>query len=71
MPRFFFDVLSGREVHHDPEGQEFADLQAAITEAATDARYLVAHALLRNEDVSGRSFLQAPEVFVAAKRGCR
>ena len=61
MPRFFFDVLSGREVHHDPEGQEFADLDTAIAEAAEAARYLVAHALLRNEDVSGRSFLLRTE----------
>ena len=57
MPRFFFDVLDGREVRRDPEGEEFADLDAALIEAIASARYLVAQGLLRNEDVSGRCFL--------------
>jgi len=56
MPRFFFDVLDGREVRRDPEGQEFADLPAARAEAVVSAQYLVAHGILRNEDVSGRAF---------------
>ena len=57
MPRFFFDVLHGQAAREDPEGQDFADLDAAITEAVVSARDLVAHGILRNEDVSGRSFL--------------
>ena len=57
MPRFFFDVLHGRRVCEDPEGQDFIDLDAARTEAVASAQYLVAHGILRNEDVSDRSFL--------------
>jgi PAS domain S-box-containing protein len=57
MTNFFFDVLDGREVRKDPEGQEFADLDAARAEAVASARDLVAYAIMRNEDVSGRSFL--------------
>src|SRR3712207_1137774 len=57
MPRFFLDVLHGWEVRQDPEGQEFGDLDAAVAEAVVSAQYLVAHGILRNEDVSERSFL--------------
>src|SRR5690349_21042803 len=61
MPRFFLDVLHGREVREDPEGQEFADLDAARAEAVASAQYLVAHGILRNEDLSDRSFLLRDE----------
>src|SRR5215203_3962817 len=57
MPRFYLDVLHEREVREDPEGQEFADLEAARAEAVASARYLVAHGILSNEDLSDRSFL--------------
>src|SRR3954452_4485212 len=57
MSRFFFDVLHGRRVCEDPEGQDFIDLDAARAEAVVSAQYLVAHGILRNEDVSDRSFL--------------
>jgi PAS domain-containing protein len=57
MPRFFLDVLHGCEVREDPEGQHFPDLDAALAEAIASARDLVAHAILRNEDLSSRSFL--------------
>jgi len=57
MPRFYLDVLNGGEVLEDPDGQAFADVQAAIAEAAAMARDLVAHGLLRNEDLSDRCVL--------------
>src|SRR5690242_5069425 len=57
MPRFYLDVLHEREVRQDPEGQDFANLDAALVEAVASARYLVAHSILSNEDVSDRSFL--------------
>ena len=57
MPRFYLDVLHGWEVRKDLEGQEFADLEAARAEAVASARYLVAHGILSNEDLSDRSFL--------------
>src|SRR5215204_4695718 len=57
MPRFYLDILNGSQVLEDPDGQELADLDAAMTEAAASAQYLVAHGILRNEDVSDRSFI--------------
>ncbi len=57
MPRFYLDVLHGREVRQDLEGQDFANLDAALAEAVASAQYLVAHGILRNEDMSDRSFL--------------
>ena len=57
MSRFFLDVLNGHDVREDPEGQEFADLDAALAEAVASAQYLVAHGILRNEDLSERSFI--------------
>src|SRR4051812_24168188 len=57
MPRFYLDILNGGEVLEDPDGQAFADVQAARAEAAATARDLVAHGILRNQDLSGRSVL--------------
>src|SRR5215212_11138715 len=57
MPRFYLDILNGSQVLEDPDGQELADLDAAMTEAVASAQYLFAHGILRNEDVSGRSFI--------------
>ena len=57
MQHFFLDVLTGSQVLEDPDGQDFLDLDAAITEAAASARDLVAYSLMQNQDVSGRSFL--------------
>src|SRR5829696_2531557 len=57
MPHFFLDVLKGSEVREEPEGQEFTDLDAAITEAVASARDLVAYGIMQNEDASSRSFV--------------
>ena len=57
MQHFFLDVLTGSQVLEDPDGQDFLDLNAAITEAAASARDLVAYGITQNQDVSGRSFL--------------
>jgi len=56
MPRFFFDVVDGAEVASDQDGVEFADLKAALAEAVQGARDLVAHGIMKNEDLSGQSF---------------
>ena len=53
----FLDVLHGRRVCEDPEGQDFIDLDAARAEAVASAQCVVAHGILRNKDVSDRSFL--------------
>src|SRR4051812_39394960 len=57
MRHFFLDVLSGSSVLQDPEGQNFLDLNAAITEAHASARDLVAYGIIQNQDVSGHSFV--------------
>ena len=57
MQHLFLDVLTGGQVLEDPDGQDFLDLDAAITEAAASARDLVAYGITQNQDVSGRSFL--------------
>src|SRR5215218_308443 len=57
MPRFYLDVLNGNQVLEDPDGQAFADLDAAMSEAVASARDLVAHGIMQNEDMSGRSFV--------------
>src|SRR3954470_3553215 len=59
MPRFYLGVLHGREVREDPEGQEFADLEAARAEAVASARYLVAHGILCRVG-GGRAFALPP-----------
>ena len=56
VPRFYFDVVDGAQVSEDLDGLEFPDLDTAITEAAQGARDLVAHAIMKNEDVSGLKF---------------
>ena len=57
VARFYLDVLDGDQVIQDPEGIDFANLEAAISEATAGARDLVAHGIMQNEDVSGQSFL--------------
>src|SRR3954467_13300554 len=57
MPRFYLDLLNGSAVLEDPDGQEFTDLDAARSEAVATARDLVAHGLLRNQDLSDRCVL--------------
>jgi hypothetical protein len=56
VARFYLDVLDGDRVIEDPEGIDFANLEAAISEATAGARDLVAHGIMQNEDVSGQVF---------------
>jgi hypothetical protein len=56
VPRFYLDVLDGDQVIEDPDGMDFANLEAAISEATAGARDLVAHGIMQNEDVSGQVF---------------
>jgi hypothetical protein len=57
MPLFFLDTLDGGQVVIDEDGLEFSSAEVAIAEAATGARELVAHGIMRNEDVSEQSFI--------------
>ena len=56
VPRFFLDVVDDTQVTEDPDGLEFTDLNTAIAEAAQGARDIVAHSIMKNEDVSGQEF---------------
>jgi uncharacterized protein DUF6894 len=57
VPHFFLDVIDGDRFLEDPSGIEFADPEAAVAGAMQGARELVAHGIMRNEDVSGQVFL--------------
>ncbi|NTE35456.1 DUF6894 family protein [Agrobacterium tumefaciens] len=52
MPRFFFNVISGKNVLADPEGSELPSLDQAIEEARKDARALMSEAILQGRDIS-------------------
>ena len=56
VPRFYLDILDDNQVLQDLEGIDFANLEAAISEATAGARDLVAHGIMQNEDVSGQVF---------------
>ncbi|MCZ4432157.1 hypothetical protein O3S81_20830 [Agrobacterium sp. SOY23] len=52
MPRFFFTVISGKNVLDDLEGSDLPSLDRAIEEALKDARALMSEAILQGRDIS-------------------
>lgn len=52
MPRFFFTVISGKNVLDDQEGSVLPSLDQAIEEAVKDARALMSDAILQGRDIS-------------------
>jgi hypothetical protein len=54
MPRFFFHIREGDRLVRDPEGGEFADLEAAHAEAIACARDLAAEQVRKGETLAGR-----------------
>lgn len=52
MPRFFFTVLSGKNVLDDQEGSDLLSPDHAIEEALKDARALMSEAILQGRDIS-------------------
>ena len=52
MPRFFFTVISGKNVLDDQEGSVLPSLNQAIEEALKDARALMSDAILQGRDIS-------------------
>ncbi|WP_296068322.1 hypothetical protein [uncultured Agrobacterium sp.] len=52
MPRFFFTVISGKNVLDDQEGCVLPSLDQAIEEALKDARALMSDAILQGRDIS-------------------
>jgi len=53
MTRYFFHIHRGDMRIEDYEGEEFADLDAALAEAVEAARELVATAVRRNHPING------------------
>ena len=56
MPRFYMDVSEGTTLTPDPMGLDFPSIEAAMDQAAEGAREIVAHGILKNEDLSGLAF---------------
>lgn len=56
MPTYYFHLRNGDHFDRDPEGTEFASLDAAIEEALQAARELVALRLLKDETIDGQIF---------------
>lgn len=52
MPRFFFTVISGKNLLDDLEGSDLPTLDRAIEEALKDARALMSEAILQGRDIS-------------------
>lgn len=52
MPRFFFTVISGKNVLDDQEGSVLPSLDQAIEEGLKDARALMSDAILQGRDIS-------------------
>jgi hypothetical protein len=57
VPTFFLDIADGDHVITDEDGVEFATAEVAISEVVTGARELVAHGIMRNEDVSAQVYI--------------
>ncbi|MCJ2132288.1 DUF6894 family protein [Methylobacterium sp. E-045] len=41
MPRYYFHLRDGSNLHHDPEGGEFESIEAARSEAVGSAKLLI------------------------------
>jgi hypothetical protein len=54
MTRFYFHLRKGESFCADPEGAEFADLEAARKEAMQSARELVAESIRHDEGIEGQ-----------------
>jgi hypothetical protein len=56
MPLFFLNVRDGASLVRDPEGSEFADLEAARAEALASARDLVGDNLKNDQVQDNRQY---------------
>jgi len=54
MPRFYLHLRKGENFFRDPEGAEFADLEAARQEALQAARELAAESIKFDQEIEGR-----------------
>jgi hypothetical protein len=56
MPRFFFDLSEEGALTRDTAGLDFPGLEAALAQAAEGAREIVAHGIMKNQDLSAHAF---------------
>lgn len=52
--RYFFHIRHGETLIEDPDGEEFASLEAPHAEAVAAAREIMAYMLLAGRAVDGR-----------------
>jgi len=64
MPRYFLHIQDGADLLHDPDGQQFANLEAAQDEAMHVARELMADSLR-----AGRPLGLARAIVIADENG--
>jgi hypothetical protein len=55
MAMYFFNVIAGSVIISDEEGTDLPSIDAAMEEAAKDARALMSDAILQGRDISRRS----------------
>ena len=56
MPRFFLNVRDGEFLARDPEGTEFADLEAACVEVLAAARDMLGDAIKNDQVQDNRHY---------------
>jgi hypothetical protein len=61
MPRYFFHVREGSDVHRDDEGQDCADAEAARHEAINAVREILGEKILHGGSLNHRSIEIADE----------
>ena len=55
MPRFYFNVREGQNLHRDPQGQELPDFEAARKEALHSSREIIAERILHGGSIDSRT----------------
>ncbi len=61
MPRYFFHIREGSDVHRDSEGQDLADAEAARREAINAVREILGEKILHGGSLNHRSIEIADE----------
>ena len=61
MPRYFFHVREGSDLHRDGEGQDLPDVEAARREAISSVREILGEKLLHGGALNHRSIEIADE----------
>jgi hypothetical protein len=54
MPRYFLHIHDGETIIPDPDGRDYADLEAALFDAREGAREMLAEKLLKGAELDGQ-----------------